>query len=376
MIPMLDLKKEYEYLKNELNEAIREVMTHQQWINGPEVKRFEEEAARYLGVKYAVGVNSGTDALAIGLRAIAYVRSGKERFDNEDEIITTPFTFTATGETIIRAGARPVFVDIEDDYNISPEAIKKAINNRTRGIVVVHLFGNPCKMDEIREIANKHNLFILEDVAQAFGTEYKGKKAGSMGDVGAFSFFPSKNLGAFGDGGLITTDNDKIRDFSIYLRNHGGRDKYNVEYIGYNSRLDTIQAAILLKKMRFIDEFIRHRREVASLYKKELNGQEGIKLPEETEGGIHTYHQFTIRVKGGKRDIIVDRMKKEGISSMVYYPVLLSEMVIFRNRMRLTELKKSNEFSKEVMSLPIGPMQDNNTTLSITDKLKRIIKEI
>ncbi len=376
MIPMLDLKKEYEYLKNELNEAIREVMTHQQWINGPEVKRFEEEAARYLGVKYAVGVNSGTDALAIGLRAIAYVRSGKERFDNEDEIITTPFTFTATGETIIRAGARPVFVDIEDDYNISPEAIKKAINNRTRGIVVVHLFGNPCKMDEIREIANKHNLFILEDVAQAFGTEYKGKKAGSMGDVGAFSFFPSKNLGAFGDGGLITTDNDKIRDFSIYLRNHGGRDKYNVEYIGYNSRLDTIQAAILLKKMRFIDEFIRHRREVASLYKKELNGQEGIKLPEETEGGIHTYHQFTIRVKGGKRDIIVDRMKKEGISSMVYYPVLLSEMVIFRNRMRLTELKKSNEFSKGVMSLPIGPMQDNNTTLSITDKLKRIIKEI
>lgn len=376
MIPMLDLKKEYEILKGEIEEAIREVMGHQQWINGPEVKRFEEEASKYLGSKYAVGVNSGTDALVIGLRALSYLRTKRERFESTDEIITTPFTFTATGETILRAGATPVFVDIEEDYNIAPDAIKKAINKNTRGIVVVHLYGNPCRMDEIMKIAGENNLFVLEDVAQAFGSRYREKRVGTIGDVGAFSFFPSKNLGGFGDGGLITTDNEEIKNFCTYLRNHGGKDKYNVEFCGYNSRLDTMQAAILLKKLRHIDDFIERRRGVAKVYKEVLGDVKGIKLPIETEGGYHTYHQFTIRVSSEKRDRVVEELKRVGISSMVYYPVLLSSMAVFKGRMKCFELKNAERYSKEVISLPIGPMQGRETTVKIATELKRIIEEI
>jgi len=376
MIPMLDLKKEYELLRGEIEEAIRDVMGHQQWINGPEVKRFEEESARYLGSRFAIGVNSGTDALVIGLRALSYLRTKRERFESADEIITTPFTFTATGETILRAGATPVFVDIDEDYNISPEAIKKAINKNTRGIVVVHLYGNPCRMDEIMRIAKENNLFVLEDVAQAFGSRYKDKKVGSIGDVGAFSFFPSKNLGGFGDGGLITTDIEEIKNFCTYLRNHGGKDKYNVEFCGYNSRLDTMQAAILLKKLKHIDEFITRRREVAGIYKELLSENREIKLPEETENGYHTYHQFTIRVPQSKRDRVVEELKKAGISSMVYYPVLLSSMAVFKGRMRCLELKNAEQFAKEVISLPVGPTQDKETTIRIATELKRIMREI
>ncbi|MCX7959520.1 MAG: DegT/DnrJ/EryC1/StrS family aminotransferase, partial [Deltaproteobacteria bacterium] len=323
-----------------------------------------------------VGVNSGTDALVIGLRALAYKVRGRERFEEGDEVITTPFTFTATGESILRAGATPVFVDIGGDYNISPEAIRGAISSKTRGIVVVHLYGNPCRMDEIMDIAREYKLFVLEDVAQAFGSEYNGRKVGSIGDIGAFSFFPSKNLGAYGDGGLITTGDEEIRNFCVYLRNHGGRDKYNVEYCGYNSRLDTIQAAILLKKLRHIDDFIRRRREVAGIYGEELKDCEGIILPEETEKGYHTYHQYTIRVGKGKREVLAEGLKSEGISSMVYYPVLLSNMAVFRGRMRRTDLSNSEKYSQEVISLPIGPSQERETTLKIASAVRKIYQRI
>ncbi|MGC8928607.1 MAG: DegT/DnrJ/EryC1/StrS family aminotransferase [Myxococcota bacterium] len=376
MIPMLDLRKEYEFLKRDIDEAIQQVMAHQQWINGPEVKRFEEEAARYLGSRFAIGLNSGTDALVIGLRAISYIRTGRERFSDEDEIITTPFTFTATGESILRAGAKPVFVDIGEDYNISPVAIKKAITENTKGIVVVHLYGNPCKMDDIMSIAKENNLFVLEDVAQAFGTKYRGRKAGTIGDVGAFSFFPSKNLGAFGDGGMICTDNEEIMNFSTYLKNHGGRDKYNVEFCGYNSRLDTIQAAILLKKLAHIDEFIERRRENARIYIEGLSGMKDIKIPVETEKGFHTYHQFTIRVLNGKRDLLSARLREEGISTMIYYPIPLNKMKVFENNARAFELRLSEEFSKEVLSLPIGPMQGREVTENIVKKIREIMDEL
>lgn len=377
MIPMLDLIKEYEFFRGEIEEAIREVMSHQQWINGPEVKRFEEEVAHYLGVRFAVGVNSGTDALVVGLRALCYARFKKERFDPEDEIITTPFTFTATGEAILRAGATPVFVDVDEDYNISPEEIKGAINERTRGVVVVHLFGNPCRMEEIRDIAEKKGLFVLEDVAQAFGSVYRGKKVGTIGDVGAFSFFPSKNLGGFGDGGLIVTDREEIRDLCICLRNHGGRDKYNVEFCGYNSRLDTIQAAILLRKLKYIDEFIKRRREVADIYSQRLKDVEEVKLPVETTGGYHTYHQFTIRLPSSKRERVIKGLKDEGVSSMVYYPVPLHRMKVFSNRSKVyNRLANSERYANEVLSLPIGPMQDRETTIRIADTLIKVLRGI
>jgi dTDP-4-amino-4,6-dideoxygalactose transaminase len=376
MIPMLDLVSEYEILKGDIEDAIKGVMAHQQWINGPEVKRFEEEVARYLGARFCVGVNSGTDALVIGLRAIAYKMRGKERFESTDEIITTPFTFTATGESILRAGAKPVFVDIENDYNISPEAIKRAINKNTVGIVVVHLYGNPCKMDEIMEIARENNLFVFEDVAQAFGAKYNGKFAGTIGDAAGFSFFPSKNLGAFGDGGLISTGDETIKNFCTYLRNHGGRDKYNVEFVGYNSRLDTIQAAILLKKLKHIDEFISRRRDVARRYIEGLKGLNEIVLPVETAGGLHTYHQFTIRVLNGKRDALSGALKDEGISSMIYYPVPLSNMKVFEGRCRCESLDRCNRFAKEVLSLPIGPTQKEEVTDRIVETIKAVLKRI
>ena len=376
MIPMLDLVSEYEILKGDIEDAIKGVMVHQQWINGPEVKRFEEEVASYLGARFCVGVNSGTDALVIGLRAIAYKMRGKERFESTDEIITTPFTFTATGESILRAGAKPVFVDIEDDYNISPEAIKRAINKNTVGIVVVHLYGNPCKMDEIMEIARENNLFVFEDVAQAFGAKYNGKFAGTIGDAAGFSFFPSKNLGAFGDGGLISTGDETIKNFCTYLRNHGGRDKYNVEFVGYNSRLDTIQAAILLKKLKHIDEFISRRRDVARRYIEGLKGLNEIVLPVETAGGLHTYHQFTIRVLNGKRDALSGALKYEGISSMIYYPVPLSNMKVFEGRCRCESLDRCNRFAKEVLSLPIGPTQKEEVTDRIVETIKAVLKRI
>ncbi len=377
MIPMLDLKKEYELLRDEITSAIESVMAHQQWINGPEVKKFEEAISTFLGVKYAVGVNSGTDALVIALRSVCYKLRKEQRFKGEDEIITTPFTFTATGETILRSGATCVFADIDEDYNISPESIKKSITKKTIGILAVHLYGNPAKMDEINRIARENNLFVIEDVAQAFGSKIGDRYTGTLSDAGAFSFFPSKNLGAFGDGGMVVSNSDEIKNFSTYLRNHGGRDKYNVEFEGYNSRLDTIQAAILLVKLGHIKDFIERRRAVANRYKEGLKDISLLKMPEEREGGLHTYHQFTIRVLENKRDRLAELLKKNEISTMVYYPVLLNRMKVFEGRSRVyDELKNSDRFSKEVISLPIGPQQSMETTDKIIDAIRKVAREL
>ena len=357
-IPMLDLKRQYDYMKKDIDDAISKCLNHQQWIMGPEVYDFEKNCSEFLGIKHCIGCSSGTEAIVLALRAIA-ISQGKEFFSKDELIITTPFTFTATGDAILRSGATPVFVDIElNSFNIAPEKIKKYLENdkkkRVCGIVVVHLYGIPCNMDEICKLASEHGVFIIEDVAQAFGGKWKEKKLGTIGNAGAFSFFPSKNLGCFGDGGMVSTSDDKIAEIVRILIKHGGKDKYNVDFLGYNARLDTIQAAVLLARMKFVDEFNNRRKSIAKRYNNFLSEIKEIKTPEIKEGSV--FHQYTIRVPEEKRDTLQKFLKEKGISTMVYYPVCLHEMKLFNNRAIFENLSSAERVSRQVISLPIDPL--------------------
>lgn len=358
MIPMLDLKREYKYMKQDVDLALERTLEHHKWIWGPEVAEFERKIASYVGTKHAIGVGSGTDALLLSLRAFSIKTKDKEYFSREDEIITTPFTFTATGDTILRAGATPMFVDIDPvTFTIDPQKVNEAITEKTVGIVPVHLYGLSCNMGELLEIARKNNIFIVEDVAQAFGGRWRDKILGSIGDAGAFSFFPSKNLGGFGDAGIVTTKDDEIADLVRMLVKHGGSDKYNVDHIGYNSRLDTVQAAILLAKFKYIDEFNQRRRKIAKFYNTQLGKLNWIKIPEEIEDVKHVYHQYTIRVLNGERDILREYLRSQEISTMVYYPVPLHKMRLFQGRYKsVGDLREAEKASKEVISFPIEPL--------------------
>lgn len=391
-IPMLDLKLEYEYMKADIDTAIKKCLDHQKWILGPEVEELENKIAKYLGVKHCIGASSGTEALVLSLRALAIKLKDQEYFDKTDEIITTPFTFTATGDAVLRAGATPVFVDIDPvTYNIDPakirEYLKSEIQNpksKIRGIIPVHLYGKPCNMDEIMDIAKEHNLFVLEDVAQAFGGAWRDKKLGSIGTAGTFSFFPSKNLGGFGDGGMVSTNDDELAELMRMLLKHGGKDKYNVDHIGYNARLDTLQAAILLAKFNHLDEFNKRKRNIAEIYNRELSGIDGLILPtgNSTTQQLnnsstfyiidgHVYHQYTIRVLNGKRDSLQKHLKEKGIDTMVYYPVPLHKMKVFDGRCRVNGgLKESEKAVKEVLSLPMEPLVGQETIMKVVETIK------
>jgi dTDP-4-amino-4,6-dideoxygalactose transaminase len=317
-IPLVDLKAQYQSIKQEIDSAISTVVNSTSFINGPEVKAFETEFAAYNECKHAVGVASGTDALVLSLLACG-IKPG-------DEIITTPFTFIATGESISRCGAIPVFIDIEPDtFNIDTSKIERKITARTKAILPVHLYGHPAKMDTILNLAKKYNLKIIEDCAQALGALYKGKKVGSLGDAGCYSFFPSKILGAYGDGGMVATNDPQIAENVRILRNHGGKDKYRTVVHGFNSRLDEIQAAILRVKLKYVDKWIEMRREKAALYAELLKSTKGIAAPVEKPDTYHIYNYYTIRVAGGrgKRDDMVKRLASNNIATAVYYPVSL-----------------------------------------------------
>jgi len=377
-IQMLDLRREYEYMKEEIDSAIKKCLDHQKWILGPEVGELERKIAEYIGVKHCVGIASGTDALVLALRALAIKTKGKEYFDREDEIITTPFTFTATGDAILRAGATPVFVDINPDtYNIDPVKIREYISSagpdNIVGIIPVHLYGQACEMDEIMAIAGEHNLFILEDVAQAFGGKWKGKRLGAIGTAGTFSFFPSKNLGGFGDGGMVSTNDDEIAELVRMLLKHGGRDKYNVDHIGYNARLDTLQAAILLAKFKYIDEFNTKRRGIAGAYDEGFRNNDKITVPESLKDSHHVYHQYTIRVKDGKREALQKYLHEKGVSTMIYYPVPLHRMKVFGDGRCKSAggLQNSEESTLGVISLPVEPLQSENDTAYVVDSVNR-----
>lgn len=362
-VPILDLSGEVELYGKEIMQAVEQTIRSTQFILGPEVGAFEGEVAKYLGCKHAIGLNSGTDALVIGLRALG-VKPG-------DEVITTPFTFFATAEAISIIGATPVFVDIDPEtYNIDASLIEKKITSRTKAIIPVHLFGLACDMGQIMALAKKHNLLVLEDVAQAFGADYQGKKVGTIGDVGAYSFFPSKNLGCYGDGGLLTTDNDAMAQEARKLRAHGSIKKYHNETVGYNSRLDSIQAAILRVKLKHIEEFNANRRATAHYYSDKLASIPGVIAPKEHQLGKHVYHQYTMRVLNGKRDHVAAYLNKAGVSTMIYYPIPVDRLPVYANMKK--ECPISEQLASEVLSLPIWPQPIPKDTL---DRVVGLIAE-
>lgn len=377
-IPVLDLKPQYQSLKEEIHQSIARVLESGQFIMGPEVKLFEQEVAAYLEVKHAIAVNSGTDALVISLRALG--------IGNGDEVITTPFSFFATAESISNVGATPVFADIDPvSFNISPEAIQSKITSRTKAILPVHLFGNPAAMAQILDIAQKHQLMVIEDCAQSFGARYSGtcvscesrcqdsirtgligKHTGTIGDIGAYSFFPSKNLGAYGDGGLIVTNDDRLADTTRMLRVHGAKKKYHNEVLGYNSRLDTLQAAILRVKLPHIDAWNQGRRQAAQLYNHLLADVPGIITPELSDG--HVFHQYTIRITNGKRDLVKNYLAEQGIGTMVYYPVPQDQLPVYKGQYPANPV--SDLLAGQVLSLPIWSELEQATIEQVVQALK------
>lgn len=358
-IPILDLSDEVDSLWEELNGAVQRVLRSGEFIMGSDVKALESEIAQFLGAKHAIGLNSGTDALFIGLRAMG--------IGEGDEVITTPFTFFATAEAISLIGATPIFVDIDPStFNIDPEQIEAAISPRTKAIIPVHLYGNPANMGRVMEIAEKHGLKVLEDCAQSFGAKYQDRYTGTIGQVGAFSFFPSKNLGAYGDGGLLTTNDDGVAETVRMLRAHGSRKKYHNELIGYNSRLDTLQAAILRVKLPHIRGYNQKRFQVAQRYNYLLKDVPGLVTPTLREG--HVFHQYTLRILDGKRDTVHKILEDNGISTMVYYPIPVHQLPVYAH-LNL-HFAHSEQLATEVLSLPIWPSIDEATQKAVADALK------
>ena len=380
-IPVLDLKPQYQQIKAEVRAAIDAVLESGQFIMGPEVKQFEQAVAKYLGVKHAIGVNSGTDALVIGLRAMG-ISPG-------DEVITTPFSFFATAESISNVGAKPVFADIDaDSFNLNPKEVRDKITSRTKAIMPVHLYGKPAAMAQMMEIAQEHGLKVIEDCAQSFGARYggtcsscegycqettrealRGKFTGAIGDVGAYSFFPSKNLGAYGDGGLVVTNDDQVAEVARMLRVHGAKKKYHNEVLGYNSRLDTIQAAILRVKLPYLDQWNEGRRQVAKTYNELLADVPGIVTPELADG--HVFHQYTIRVLDGKRDQVQKSLGEQGIGSMIYYPVPQDQLPVYQGQ--YPNLPVSDLLGTEVLSLPIWPEMTSETMTVVVNAVRGVM---
>ncbi len=362
-VPMVDLKIQYEAIKEEIDSAVLGVIRSTQFILGPQGKVLEQEVAEYHGVKHAVAVASGTDALHLALLA-AGIRRG-------DEVITSPFTFIATAEAISYIGAVPVFVDIDaETFNLDTAKIGEAITKKTKAIVPVHLYGQPAEMEGLMHIAGRWGLKVIEDCAQSIGSEYRGKKAGTFGDLGCFSFFPSKNLGGYGDGGMVITDDAGMAERILSLRNHGSRVRYYHDEIGFNSRLDEIQAAILRIKLRHIDEYNAKRRKNAELYNKHLD-YAGIRTPSEQNGTRHVYHQYTIRIDN--RDAVKQRLDAGNItSSMIYYPVPLHLQAAYKGLgMSKGSLPQAERAAKEVLSLPMYPELTEVQIKQVSDALKQ-----
>ncbi len=362
MIPMVDLKTQYHNLKSEIDLAVLSAIESTQFILGPNVTAFEQDTAQYLGTKHAISCASGTDALHLAILA-AGIKPG-------DEVITTPFTFIATAEAICYAGATPVFVDIDPKtFNIDPALIEAAITPRTKAIIPVHLFGQPADMTPIEAICDKYKLLLIEDCAQSFGAAIGGSMTGSLGGLGCFSFFPSKNLGCYGDGGLITCATDELAEQIKVLRNHGSRVRYHHSVIGFNSRLDDIQAAILRVKLRHIDEFNSERRRVAHLYSELL--RDSVTVPFEDGVGVHVYHQYTVLTD--RRDVIMAKLSEKQISSAVYYPIPLHRQDVFAAAYAGVHLPVAEDVASRCMSLPVYPEMPNEAVHRVAETIKEAL---
>jgi len=366
-IPLLDLVAQYHSIKDEMDEAVLGVLESGRFILGPNVSALEQEVAAYLGVKHAIGVASGTDALVIALRA-ADVEPG-------DEVIVPTFSFFATAGTVMTVGARPVFVDIHPEtYLMDVAAIEAVITPKTRAIIPVHLYGQPADMDQIMAIAEKHGLKVIEDNAQAFGAEYKGVKTAAIGDVGCLSFFPSKNLGGYGDGGMVTTNDDGIAEKVRMLRMHGWKKKYFPEMLGYNSRLDELQAAILRVKLKHLDTWNARRAEVAHVYSRHL-GALGLRVPAEAPDRTHVYHLYMAAFD--ERDAVQQRLKDAGIASEVYYPQPLHLAAPCR-ALGTSEgqFPMSEKCSRNLLALPVYPEMTGAQMEEVLATVEGIVKKV
>ena len=345
-VPLLDLKTQYQTIKDEISRAISDVCESQAFALGPAVAQFEEDVAAYCGVKHAIGVSSGTDALLVSLMALG-VKPG-------DEVITTPFTFFATAGSVVRLGAKPVFVDVDpDSYNINPAGIEPRITERTRAIIPVHLFGQMARMKPIMDVARRHHLVVVEDAAQAIGASQDGVKAGTFGDCGCFSFYPTKNLGAFGDGGLVTTNADELAEQVRALRDHGQKPRYFYHVVGGNFRLDGIQGAVLNIKLKSLDRWNEKRRQYAALYDRLFAGSP-VKTPRIESNNICIYHQYTVTVP--ERDQLKQYLASHGIGSAIFYPKPLHLQECFRDLgYHPGDLPVAERLCEKVLSLPIYP---------------------
>jgi dTDP-4-amino-4,6-dideoxygalactose transaminase len=362
MIPMVNLKAQYAEIKQEIEQGLAQTIDNCSFILGPNVQAFEQECAAYLGVKHAIGVASGTDALHLALLA--------EGIGKGDEVITTAFTFIATAEAIKYVGATPVFVDIDPrTFNIAPDAILKAITSRTKAVMPVHLFGQPADMEQIVQICQEHDLKLIEDCCQSFGASVNGKQTGAIGDAAGFSFFPSKNLGAFGDGGLVVTNSDATAATLKQLRNHGSNIRYYHDIIGYNSRLDEMQAVILRVKLKRIDQYNAGRRRVAHLY-SQLLADLPIATPLEDGVGVHVYHQYTLLSE--RRDEIMQALQAKQIACAVYYPVPLHQQIAFKEECEGLSLPVTESVAANCFSLPICPFLTDAEIQEIVGVIKSV----
>ena len=368
-VPFSDLGAQHKEIKQSISAAMDKVIKRGDFILGEEVKLFEVEFAAFCGSRFAVGVSSGTAALFLALRSLD-IKEG-------DEVIVPAFTYIASALAVSYTGAKPVFVDIDEDtYNIAPEKIIKLITKNTKAIMPVHIFGQPANMGAVLKIARKYNLKVIEDAAQAHGAFIKPGKAkqftGSIGDIGCFSFYPSKNLGALGDGGMVTTNDEHIYSRLLMLRDYGRVSKYEHSIIGYNSRLDTLQAAILRIKLKKLNAWNKMRQTNAGIYNELLKGVRGIITPFASLGSSHIYHVYAIIVK--ERDKVYQQLLNSGISAIIHYPIPLHLQLAYKNlEYRRGDFPSAEKISNEIISLPMYPHMKENQIKFVADKIKRII---
>jgi len=361
MIKFLDLKTQYNEIKNEIDYAIKEVIHDTAFIGGKYLFKFEKEFAEYQDAKHCVGVANGTDGLEIALEAL--------NIEDKSEIIVPANSFISSAEAITRSGHKVVFCDCnEDNYTISISSLKSKINKNTKAIIAVHLYGHPCDMDQILEVAKINNLKVIEDCAQAHGAEYKGRRIGAIGDIGVFSFYPGKNLGAYGDAGAIVTNNDNFAKKSRMIANHGRIEKYNHEFEGRNSRLDGLQAAILSVKLKYLNKWINLRINIADYYLKNLRNINDIVLPKKEDWAKQVYHLFVIRTK--KREKLIRYLNENNIQTGIHYPIALPKLKAYEYLNQFKENFFANRSDVELLSLPIGEHMEENEASFVIKKIK------
>ena len=371
-IQMVDLQAQYTRLKTSIDREMQKVLSSSQFINGPQVKEFASHLAHFLQVKHVIPVANGTDALQIALQALEIPKNS--------EIIIPSFTYVATAEVAAHLGYKIRFVEVDRNFFTTlPSSIEKVINSNTKAIMPVHLYGQSAPMDEITDLAKKYNLRVVEDNAQAIGAEYCGAKmsgsTGTFGDFGTISFFPSKNLGCFGDGGAICTNDDLLAHKAKMIANHGQSKKYIHDILGVNSRLDTLQAAILLAKLPHLKDFIKVRQNTAKVYDETFNKHdELLSIPYRAPYSSHVFHQYTVKIKNGKRDFVKNKLAEKGIPSMVYYPIPLHQQKAYKNEAMVGPLNNTENLCAEVLSLPIHSEMDTQTAQFIAENVVQILK--